>query len=314
MRNPIYVTDDDLNFVEDEFEKAPPLVDLANTNVVDFLERQRKREATYATAPFDAVGKYFRFFPGEYTIWSGKTGNGKTTLVKQLVCHLMHEGHAAFIASFEQQPDAVLYDLCKVAHGTDDPNADNVQWCFDTWAQKLKLWSYRRGRGDHQRLFGIIRFLAKQGVRHAVIDSLMCLDVPADDWEAQRNFATNLSALCESTGVHVHLVAHPRKQYRADQPLDVDDVAGSADIGRLAANVLVVKRADPEPGGNDFDVVYSRMSVAIRKQRYTGGFRGDVDGVFNRKLKQWKERAHDDAVTRYLPPAAYGDLTNWAER
>src|SRR5208337_2763384 len=140
-----------------------------------------------------------------------------------------------------------------------------LQWCVDYWHDKLRLWSYRRGIADNARILAVIRVLAKQGVRHSIVDSLARLNVNSGDWEAQRLFGNALEATAAISGTHVHLVAHPRKLIKSDQEPDIDDVAGSADIGRLADNIVFMRRPDSDAAvSKDF----SPMRVSIRKQRY----------------------------------------------
>jgi hypothetical protein len=47
------------------------------------------------------------------------------------------------------------------------------------------------------------------------------------------------------------------------------------------------------------------MKIAIRKQRYGSGFIGDIDGWFNRNLRQFKIDQFDEKPTQYLPKQAY---------
>lgn len=307
MRNfkGIFVEADDASFLEDEIHPENELVDLNSLNVVDMLAARRERQANYDTAPFDPDGHHLRFFPGGFTVWSGFPGTGKTTLLRQFVCHLLRAKKSVFVASLEEDPQDVFCRIAAVALGTEELTADGLQWCVDCWHDKLRLWSYRRGIADHARVLAIIRVLAKQGVRHAIVDSLARLDVHSGDWEAQRQFGNALEATAARSGAHVHLVAHPRKLVSAAQEPDINDIAGSADIGRLADNVLFVRRPDSDsPTPSEF----SPMRVSVRKQRYHTGACSTIDGYFNKRLHQWKPHLHDIEITRYLPGGAYGEV------
>lgn len=296
----IFVTADDPAFLEQEIEPARELFSFGSLNVKELREEYIRRQQNFLTTPFDPEGRTLRLFPGGVTIWSGYPGAGKTTLLRQLVCHLMHKRHGVFVASLEEEPADVFYRLACVALGTNDPSEDGLQWCIDDWHDRLRLWGgIDSARSAH--LLAAIRVLAKEGVHHAVIDSLMCMDVHNGDWEAQRQFANAMRRTARSSGAHIHLVAHPRKVISSEQTPDINDIAGAREIGGLADNVIFVRRrGDETPIGN-----CTQMQICVRKQRYGTGAVGDIVGWFNRDLKQFKTDQYEAQPTRYLPAAAY---------
>lgn len=302
----ILVRTDDPAYLDDQVEVPGQVFNLETVNVSELSQAYREKQRNFTTAPFDPDGRVLRFFPGGFTIWSGYPGAGKTTLLRQFVCHLLHREQSVFVCSLEETPMDVFMRHACVALGTENPSNDGLQWCADCWSDKLKLWNYRPASGDarHQRIFAAIRVLARDyGVRHAVIDSLMCLDVPASDWEAQRLFTQAMAATAELSSCHIHLVAHPRKPAQGGTETDIGEVAGSADLGRKADNVLFVKRATNEAS----IVTDSRtpMLVSIRKQRYGTGDIRDVAGWFSRGLRQFTINQFQDGPTQYLPAGAY---------
>jgi twinkle protein len=314
----IFVQPDDSKFLEREIQAEREVFDMGAADASSLLDAYRTKQANYSTAPFDPAGEKLRFFPGGFTIWSGFPGAGKTTLLRQLAAHLLKapdpqkpfDGPGVFVCSMEECPQDVLIRHAQVAVGKEDISVNALQWCCDIWANRLHLWNYRPIEADaeHQKILAAVRVLAREkGVRHVVIDSLMCLDVPATDYEAQRTFSGALARTCVAAGVHVHLVAHPRKPQQKGMPLELSDVAGSADLGRKADNVLFVKR-DYDTENETRRGPCTRMKIQVAKQRYGTGFLGELDGWFHREFRQFVMSDWQDSPMQYLPPMALKDL------
>lgn len=299
----IFVTHDDPEFLEDAVDPGEVILNLDTQNVTELRTEFLAKQTGYCTTPFDPEGRRLRLFPGGITIWSGFPGSGKTTLLRQFTCHLLAKPQGVFFASLEEDPRDLLVRIAGVAAGRETPSEGDIEWFIHAHGARLKVWGVI-GLARHQHILATIRVLAKRGVRHAIIDSLMCLDVTSTDWEAQRQFATALASTARRSGVHVHLVAHPRKLVSSDQAPDINDVAGSADLGRLADNVIFVRRATNEAsiGGES-----TPMAVSIRKQRHGTGATGDVSGWFHRGMRQFSTDQFAREPIRYLPDQAYAE-------
>lgn len=288
---------------ESKYDVEPDevLLDIASLDGGQLLAEFEQRHARYGTAPFDPEGNTLRLYPGGVTIWSGFPGAGKTTLLRQFVCHCLARGSSVFLATLEEDPRAVLVNLAAVAAGREKPTPHQMQWFIDAYGERFRLWGVI-GIAQHRRLLAVIRKLAEQGVRHAIIDSLMCLDIPNDDFEAQRKFANLLAATARVANVHIHLVAHPRKLVSSDQEPDINDVAGAREIGGIADNVLFIRRANE---ATDPLASATPMRVSIRKQRHGMGALGDISGWFHRGWRQFHIEQFPGEAVRYLPEDAY---------
>ncbi|MGC8537152.1 MAG: bifunctional DNA primase/polymerase, partial [Rhizomicrobium sp.] len=290
--------------VDPKYDADPDevLLDVMKLDGAELLDEYRKRHAKYGTTPFDQDGERFRLYPGGVTIWSGYPGSGKTTLLRQLVCHCLARGSSVFVASLEEDPRNVLVGLAAVAAGRYEPTPHQMQWFIDAYGERFRLWGVI-GIAQHRKLLAVIRKLASEGIKHAVIDSLMCLDVANDDFEAQRQFANLLAATARASNIHIHLVAHPRKTVNSDQEPDINDVGGAREIGGIADNVLFIRRNPNEK----FDplVPVTPMCIAIRKQRHGTGSLGNIVGWYHRSMRQFNLEQFPSGPVRYLPDDAY---------
>lgn len=266
------------------------------------LADYQKRFSKFGTTPFDPEGERIRLYPGGVTIWSGFPGAGKTTILRQLACHCLSRGSSVFYASLEEDPRSVLIGLASVAAGQEMTDSNKLQWFIDWYAERFRLWGVI-GIAKHRELLAVIRKLATQGIKHAIIDSLMCLDIPNDDFEAQRKFANLVAATARAANIHIHLVAHPRKLVSAGQEPDINDVAGAREIGGIADNVIFIRRAQNE--GVNPSASASPMLISIRKQRHWRGTLGDIQGWFHRDWRQFHTEKFPSGPTRYLPKQAY---------
>ena len=298
----IFVKPDDPKFLAKIAAPERELVSLNTIDVESILAAMKAREANYDTTPFDPEGNLLRLYPGGVSIWSGFPGSGKSTILRQLTTHLLQQGCGVFVASLEEEPLDVFFRHAMVALGQESPTAEGLQWCVDMWHGKLSIW-HGTDQAQHAKLFAALRVLGAQGTRHAIIDSLMCLDIHNSDWEGQRQFANAMRATARDSGVHIHLVAHPRKLISTGQDPDLNDVAGAREIGGLADNVLFIRRDKDAGMTNNTDV--TPMQIAVLKQRHFRGALGKIDGWFNRRLKQFKCSKWDEAPTAYLPHYAY---------
>lgn len=278
------------------------LFDAGKQTPKEMIDAYNARRANFDAVPLDVEGQVVRLYKGQWTIFSGYTGTGKTTYLRQLVCHLLKAGKSVFVATLESDPEDYLIELASTASGVEMVTEQQLSVFLETYGEKIKMWGIV-GVADHRKILATVRSLAatEGGLDYAVLDSLMMLDIEEDDIDEQRKFAGLLTASAITTGVHIILVAHPKKPMDVEAPPTVHNVSGSSKLVNLAFNVLFIRRGPP---ATDQDQSITQMQLHILKQR-TRGLVGEITGCFYRKHNQFHLDAYAQQPTFYMPAEHY---------
>jgi len=205
--------------------------------------------------PWDKTRESFQLRDGEVTMWAGQNGHGKSMVTSQVALSLMGQGERVCIASFEMKPTTTLARMARMFAGT-NPYAPEYQsesgiglladlyGEFGEWTND-KLWLYdQQGTVESNQVISVARYCAKKlGVKHVVIDSLMKCSRGEDDYNAQKDFVDDLTALARDNQIHVHLIHHMKKPAGGEyQVCGKYDAKGSGAISDLVDNFFVVHR------------------------------------------------------------------------
>lgn len=218
------------------------------------------------------------FFMGQLVLLTGKRGEGKSTLMGQLMAEALNQGYKVLAYSGELPgyqfkrwldfqlagPQNVLttynvYSDPRYSLGEDTVERLN-RWYYDN----AFLYDNNSLNGDEYEslLETIEKTIQRYGVKLVCVDNLMtAIDVASADSQyiQQSQFVRSLKQIAVRYNVVVLLVAHPKKT--DGKVTDNDAVSGSSDITNRADIVLsYVKNAEGEsPGGKVF-VMKNRMT------------------------------------------------------
>jgi twinkle protein len=185
---------------------------------------------------------------GEVTVWTGKNGTGKTTFLNQVAMRSMfyHELKVG-IASLEMLPYRLLFWMMKQAGA---PNTEKGIKEFLQVHDDLLYLVDKQGEVTAEELLEIMAYGTKKyGIKVWIIDSLMRIAMYGqNELQQQRQLMNQLTSFAREHEVHIHLVAHPRKQqsHMKNFILEKDDIGGSGVITDLAHNVIILHRTDEE--------------------------------------------------------------------
>lgn len=217
----------------------------------------------------DAIGGLAE---GCVTIFSGKSGNGKSTLSGLILLNAIEQGYTCAAYSGELSGGLFQEWILSQAAGSEwlglkwDPIrnrnipfvAPEVQRRILDWlGDRLLLYDNNEQFVDLKQTDAIISVFTqaarKYNAKLFLIDNMMTSVADSDDeWRAQAIFINAIKKFATHYQAHVMLVAHPRKTQKGAD-ITKDDISGTSAIMNLCDNAIVIKRPDLEVIKNRLD-------------------------------------------------------------
>lgn len=219
---------------------------------VDFDETQ------YLKTGFNKLDRLIVGFGlGHLIILTGPRAGGKTTLIGQIICNFIEQGHTGLLCSFEMSNPRLRRWLTVQALGKDNlherrtqdgkeiyyPKSKEKEQAAAAWIGK-RLFVYDNESFNADELSRVIDEQVKENpqIKFIVLDNLMKIDFSGrsdNKYESQSNFVKRLQAYAQTKGICVILVAHPNKVKTIPR---IEDIGGSGDIINTADTVIFVHR------------------------------------------------------------------------
>jgi twinkle protein len=277
--------DDQIDFSRYEAETdAKALVKPAAVWVAELIENlrhpvQQKRQLL----PWAKAQNLLQFRPGEVTIWGGANGSGKSLITGMVALGLLAQHQKVCIASFEMKPKKTLERMARqfsgmnpndpAFAGSEEANASLIQLYadFKAWSTGLFLYD-QQGTVTAKKVAAVVRYCAtEKGVTHFFIDSLMKCVAGEDDYNGQKAFIDELTAIARDHDIHIHIVHHIRKPSDESHKPNKYDFKGTGAITDQVDNVVTVWRNKPKEArredGRDYDRSEPDVLLICDKQR-----------------------------------------------
>lgn len=212
--------------------------------VIDYFHDESAAKGV--VMPWAKTHNLMRFREHEVTLWSGINGHGKSLALGQTCMGFVEQAQKVCIASMEMKPMVTLARICRQWAKDRKPDPEFIREFHNV--TKSHLWLYdQQGTVNAERMLSVMRYCAKEkGIQHFVLDSLMKCGIVEDDYTAQKLFVDAICTIARDTGMHIHLVAHSKKQKDEMTPPGKMDVKGSGSITDQVDNVLTVWRNKPK--------------------------------------------------------------------
>lgn len=227
---------------------------------------------------FEELNKLMKGFRrGELSLFTGKTGTGKTTFLSEYSLDLCIQGINTLWGSFEVKNSRLAKTQLKQFAKLD---LEKDMASFDVWADKFENLPMHYLTFHGAQKIDIILDVLQQSVyiydiTHIIIDNIQFMMGLSDQFnrfhsqdliiEKFRSFATNFN-------VHISIVMHPRKE---EDLLTSNSIFGGAKAIQEADNVFILQE-------ESINLKKKRKYLQMVKNRYSGDL-GIVPLNFNRE-------------------------------
>lgn len=192
--------------------------------------------------PYGKIGNKLLFRPGEMTLWTGASGNGKSQILSDCAVDWVKQGSVVCVSSLEMKGSQTLKRMVKQITGVDRPTPPYIHKALEWLTQGMLIYD-KIGKAGVEPILEIFNYArARYGCDQFVLDSLMRIGIASDDYVGQEKAVFRMVEWVIASDVHLHVVAHSRKGSASSGAPETEDVKGASEIGANAANIVGVWR------------------------------------------------------------------------
>jgi energy-coupling factor transporter ATP-binding protein EcfA2 len=207
----------------------------------------------------------FKIRPQETTLVTGDDGSGKSTLLSYFALHLAQQDLKTLVASFEMPPQVTLWilaaQLLGAKHLPDSSTGHEQATRALAWLNARFYFYNFLGIGDWREVLDTFRYAATNlGVRLFILDSVMRIGIPDDDYAIQGFASAAFAQFCMDHEAHLFLVIHENKG-KGDGK---SRIRGSKLWSANVHNILRVERNDKK--GQQIDDLAYDLQLAKKEE------------------------------------------------
>ena len=251
--------------------------------------------------PWDKTKGLFKFRLGEVTLWFGFNGSGKSLINGNAILSQACQGEVCLICSFEMKPRRTLARMLRqwVGRPLDQITTAEVD-AFLNWCEG-KIYVYdQTGTADWKKVVAVSKWAAEtKGCTVVTIDNLIKCVKSDEDYEGQKSFVDELTAVARDANIHVHMIQHTRKQEDESKAPSKMDSRGAGAVIDLVDNILIIWKNKPkmeakERGDPSKDA--EPDAILICDKQRNGEWEGKIQLWFHYMSQQFVERTTSQAL------------------
>lgn len=295
------------NALMDCINNAEPYPLEGVVNIADSIDKLLEIRTTgfpdgAVTNEFPEFDKIFKFYPGQLSIVTGIPSHGKSGFIDNVLVTLARNyGWKSAVFSPENpQYEMWVIRLLEIAKkktffGVEGIPLHEIKDAVLALSQYFYLIQPSENYTLDVVLATAKQLLRRYGINVLVIDPWNNLEVQLQRGESETSYTARvlvkLRMFARQTGIHIILIAHPRKMNKnINGEYEVPtayDISGSAHFYNVADNILSVYREMPRDTVDSADLM-STVYVQKVKTKYTGEI-GSVNFRFDKKTQRYLE-------------------------
>ena len=224
---------------------------------------------------------------GEISLFTSGTGSGKSTLIKEIILHLLYTSEDKIgLVSLEESIGDTTEKLITMVCRKKEPTPDEARAAFEKIVANDKLLMLdHQGSVSDQSLTDKIEELCLLGCKYIILDHLtIAVSEGAEGLEgnaATDKVMSDLLKVCKQHNVWLGVISHLRKAAGGNQTFEegklasMDDIKGSGSIKQISFDIIAFARnlvAEDETERNT-------IRMRVLKSRYTG-YTGDAGSAY----------------------------------
>jgi twinkle protein len=259
------------------------------------LEEYNEKESIPYPSCLDGLNSKLKGMrTGEITLFTSGTGSGKSTMLREIVLHLVKESDSKIgIISLEESPAETARKLSGMAINKNPANEEidlnELRVGFDSvFGEDRILVLDHQGSIQDDSIIGQLEYMCLAGCKYIIIDHITILVSEGADGltgnEAIDKIMNDLLRLVKSHDVWIGLVSHLRKRekgktFEEGKLPSLDDIKGSGSIKQISFDIVGFARNLIAETDEQRNTIFMR----VLKSRYTG-LTGAVPGAqYNHK-------------------------------
>ena len=219
--------------------------------------------------------------PALVTLLSGRSNEGKTTFVRQIIANAINHNNKCCVINGEGDEEIWINEFYKTVVGRNpemykrvkinkryykEPTEEVLKQLEEWHRDKLIINHADRVMSFNELFEELVKEIKQNKPDLIVIDNLMSLlnASSSEKLTKQAEFVQNCHLIAVKFNLHIVIVVHPNKEYRKGNKPDFENISGNSDIYNKADNILWVSR-DWDNGGGKIYILKSRYFSEIHE-------------------------------------------------